>query len=515
MRLGIGLFACAVVAALAILGCGGGSGAESNDPASLAPADAPIYVQAVLRPKGKLKTDTETLASTISGLDDPTGKLIELIDKALNEKPTASGKRLSFAKDIAPWLGRSAGLFVEDLGQEDPPAAAIVQSTGAEATRAFLDDSRRRSDKKRSYEGVDYLLDDGGTARGVVDDFLVVGSEKAFKDAVEVSNGGDSLGDQSDFQSTLDEAPSGSLADAYISLEGVTKAIRANDADGAKVFEAVVGDTSGKTLLASLVPASDHAEIDISTNAKPSFLSPGDLSDVIGGFPAGSFAAIGIPDLGSVVDRTIAQLDKAGVVSRETIEQGLSQVNLRLDDLTGALGDLGAFAEGTDRGSLQGAAVITGKDPAKTQNLIAKLRTIAGLAQLSNQRGIRPAPVGKGISISDPQELGPQPLIVTTEGGKIAIGYGKRATEQALSGGAPRLADDPTFKQALGALGATGLSGYVSLPKVFKLAESLGAASDPDYRAVRPYLDRLSYAVFGFGSKGDLLTGKVIIGVRH
>ena len=49
---------------------------SSDDPASLAPADAPVYVQATVRPKGKLKANIETLASTVSGLDDPTGRLI-------------------------------------------------------------------------------------------------------------------------------------------------------------------------------------------------------------------------------------------------------------------------------------------------------------------------------------------------------------------------------------------------------------------------------------------------------
>ena len=505
--------AAAATAALALSACGGGGGGvSSDDPASLAPASAPLYIQATLRPTGKLKTNVVKLASTVSAIKDPLGQVVSLIDQSLADNKPLSGKSQTFEKDFEPWIGTRAGVFVEGFSG-NPPAAGIVQTTDPAATQKTIDDGREKGDKQRSYKGVDYLVDQGGTAVGVVGDFLVVGNEKALKDAVDVSKGDiDPLGEKSDFTKTLDQAPSGSLADAYVSLEGVTSEIRANDPQSAKGFEGAVGDTSGKSILASLVPASDSAELDLSTNASQN-IQLTDLSKLIGTLPGQSFAALGIPDLGSRVGETIDQLQKAGIqgVSRKAIDQQLALTGISLDDITKALGDLGIFAEGSDRGSLQGAGVIASSDPMAAKNLIGK---IAKLALSSGQKGIQPAAGGNGFSITDPANLGRQPLTITASGDKIVIGYGQQATAQALTGGGGTLGDDPTYKQATGALGGSGVSGYFSLSKIFGLADALGALHDPGYVQARPYLNHLSYAVLGSASKGDFSTSKVIVGVK-
>ena len=61
----------AAAAALAILaGCGGGDGGSSSDPASVARPDAPVFIEAKLRPSGALKTNVEAIASQV-GIDGP------------------------------------------------------------------------------------------------------------------------------------------------------------------------------------------------------------------------------------------------------------------------------------------------------------------------------------------------------------------------------------------------------------------------------------------------------------
>jgi hypothetical protein len=347
----------------------------------------------------------------------------------------------------------------------------------------------------------------------VLGDFVVIGEEKGFRDAVDVSKGDtDSLGGQSDFTKTLDQAPSGSLADAYVSLEAATAEIRANDPQSAKGFEGAVGDTSGKTAIASLVPSSNTAELDLSTNASQN-IQLTDLSKLIGTLPEQSFATIGIPDLGGRVNDTIDQLQKAGLqgISRKAIDQQLALTGISLDDITKALGDLGIFAEGSDRASLQGAGVITSPDPAAAKSLIGK---IAKLALSSGQRGIRPAAGGNGFSITDPANLGSQPLTITASGDKIVIGYGQQATAQALTGGGGTLGQDQTYKQATAALGGAGVSGYFSLSKILGLADALGALRDPGYVQARPYLRHLSYAILGSAKQGDFSTSKVIVGIK-
>ncbi len=501
----------AVFGVLALGGCGDGGVSGDGDPASLAPADTPLYVQGVLRPQGRLKGDVEALASTISGFRDPTGELIDLLDQSMNEEPTLSGKQLSFARDIEPWLGDRAGVVVDGFAG-DPPVVAIIETTDADATGAFLDASKQRGDEDRSYSGVDYLLDgDDSTAAGVVDDFLVFGDEKGFKDAVDVADGDDSLAERGEFTTALDEAPPGSLADAYVSLEAVTDAIRREDPDSAKGFEASVGETTEKTVLASLVPAGDHAELDLITNAELG-IAPADLTELIGTFPAESFAALAAPDIGDRIKRVIDQLERAGVegVSREAIDQRIAATGTSLEEITSALGDLGVFAQGSSERRLQGAAVITTDDPPAAKDLIGRL---ADLVLGSPQPGVSRADVGTGVTLRDPEELGPQPLTIATVADRIAIGYGPQATERALlDGGGQTLAGDPTFKRAILALDGTALSGFVAPRAVFRLADSLGAVSDPGYRKARPYLRKATFLALGVGAEGDLATTKLVIG---
>jgi hypothetical protein len=514
------VLALVLISALAIAACGSSGGGSAklsaDDPAHLAPADAPVYIQATLRPQGSQKADVEKLASTVSGLQDPTAKLVSLLDKAFNEEKYLGGKKLSFENDIDPWLGAHAGLFVMGLSG-NPPAAGIVQTTDPKAAQQFIDDAKQPGDRDGSYKGIDYSIDGkDGTAAGIVDDFLVVGKETAFKAAVDVSKGGDALADQSQFTDAIGNAASDSIADAYIDLGAATREAKAQNPQGASGISGAFGDTEGKSVIASLVPTADSLEVEAGTDAQQS-VATADLGNLIGGFPASSFAAAGVPDLGGIIDRTVNQLDQAGVpgVSRAAIDQQLAQASLSLDDITSALGDVGIFAGGTNLGNVGGAAVITAKDKGALAKLSSKLTAITALAQASGQQGIGPAPVGQGVSISDPAQLGPQPLIITTANDRIVIGYGEKATREAISGGGGSpLADDPTYKRATDALGGGGVSEYVSLPGVFKLAEGLGALRDPDYKKARPYLQRLSYVIAGPGKVGDLDGVKFIAGVQ-
>jgi hypothetical protein len=511
----------ALVAALALTlsACGGGGGGTKladDDPATLAPADSAFYLGATLRPSGSQKTSVEGLAKTISGYPDPFGKLATYFDDNVNKGKNYVNGPVSFEKDVDPWLGEKAGLFVPKFGT-DAPAAGIIQTTDAKAAAKFVQDVKTPGDTSSTYKGVDYTVDHtDGTSAGVVGDFLVVGKPTAFKAAVDVSKGADALSDDSQFTDELDKAPSGSIADGYLDVDQVVKSIEANSPGSETSVKASLGDTTGKSALISLVPNADSLELDATTDIDQNFTNA-DLSGLLDTFPSSSFAAVGIPDLGGQINRVIDQLEQSGLpgFSRARIDQQLSQTGLSLDDLTGALGDVGLFVQGTNRGNLQGAAVIESKDQSLAQKLISKVQTLTGLAQLSGDAGIQPAPVGNGISISDPQQIGPQPIVFTTLGDKIAIGYGNQATEQALKVGGSKLADDPTYKQGVDALGGNGVSGYISLPGVFKLADGLGSLSDSGYRQARPYLQHLSYLIFGSGDQGGSTSTKVVVGVQH
>ena len=94
-----------VLLLLALLaGCGGsGSGAgDGEDPASAVPANAPLYMEASVRPEGDTRDHALDALGKILQTDDPQAKIDELLEKAFAE---ADEPKITYEKDIKPWLG--------------------------------------------------------------------------------------------------------------------------------------------------------------------------------------------------------------------------------------------------------------------------------------------------------------------------------------------------------------------------------------------------------------------------
>ncbi len=112
-------------------------------------------------------------------------------------------------------------------------------------------------------------------------------------------------------------------------------------------------------------------------------------------------------------------------------------------------------------------------------------------------------------------DLGPKPLVVAAEGERIAIAYGLPAAAQALAtDSGETLADSPTFKEAVSALGGTPISGFVDGPAALTLA----VGPDPGRRKGRlPRSEalprKIAYLAIGSGASGELATAKLIVGL--
>jgi hypothetical protein len=509
------LSAATVAAALALAGCGGDSGTSANDPASLAPPDAPLYIQVLLRPQGQLKSDVETLASTVSGFSDPVRELIDFLDRSMNERPTLNGKRLSFARDIDPWLGEQAGIFLESFSDE-PPAAGIVQTTDVDAAQAFIDDGKQQGDEDRSYEGVDYLLDgDSDLAVGIVDDFLVVGSEKAFKDAVDVAADADSLADRSEFTDAVGNAPADSLADVYVDVGlAIEQSEEGIDDEALQTFKSIGIDPTDATAVASIVPSSDQVEIDVSSDLGDAEAPSGDVSELIGSLPGDAFAAFGASGFSEQLKEAIDELDSSGIPGElppNRLKSTLKAMGFDLDRIADSLEDAAVFAQGSGEGNLGGALVFTTSSGAAAE-------TVANIGVLLRNTGVPgvTAVTGEasGFSVRD-SELGRQPLVIVAKGDRIAIGYGRAAALRGVSaGGGATLSDTPSFEDAVASLGDTPLSAFVDGPGVLRLIDGLGAGSDPDFRSAEPYLRKADFLAAGTGSEDGLTTAKLIVGLK-
>ena len=157
-----------------------------------------------MRPEGDQRDDVLDAAGKVLRTDDPEAKIRELLDKAFKESDNPD---TSYEKDIEPWLGEKAGVWVTGVDRDEPGYVALVATKDTEKAQEAIDEGIKDEGgavKERSYEGVDYQVDEDGVAAGIVGDFFTVGTEPEFKRTVK-ANDGDSLADDKKYKDTVDE----------------------------------------------------------------------------------------------------------------------------------------------------------------------------------------------------------------------------------------------------------------------------------------------------------------------
>jgi hypothetical protein len=509
----------AATAALALLaaGCGGDSSGSGSDPAALAPPKSPLYIEAAVRPEGKLKTDVEALARSIAGVEDLGG----LIVTELENSASSSGEEFDYEKEVEPWLGEKGGLSFQSYDGDDFHGYGVsIPTTDTDASQAFID-KQAGSDgdpvSDGSYEGVDYKVQaDDGTTIGIVGDFVVVAEDLATFKAIVDASDGEALADRDDFTTTFDAAADGSFADVFVDIGALIEQSGGQVDPQARQFLDSAGiDPDEATAVASLIPGSDQVEIDVSTDLSGENPASGDASKLLGELPADSFAALAATDFGKRLEEAIDELDAKGIpgeVPPHKFKSGLKEAGIDLERIAASVGDLGVFATGNSESSLGGAAVLGTEDSEEATNTVANIGLFLRAARTP---GVTVLSGGlSGFSIRS-AELGPKPLVVAAKGEKIAIAYGLPAANQALAAGsAQALGDDPTYKEAVAALGSTPISGFVDGPAALKLASALVPADEKEgFLEAKPYLTKIDYLAIGSGSSGQLSTAKLIAGI--
>ena len=125
----------------AMAGCGSSHATgTAADPATAVPASAPLYAGAIVRPEGSLK-------KAASGAGQGAHRTRPTPTCACCRRCRRPGAPpLDFKRDVAPWLGPSAGVFLSSLGaSEDQRSAACCRCSRGTARRA-----RRRRAHSRS-----------------------------------------------------------------------------------------------------------------------------------------------------------------------------------------------------------------------------------------------------------------------------------------------------------------------------------------------------------------------------
>ncbi len=518
MRPRFALPVLAAVAALIFAGCGGSdSGGSGADAATLAPADAPVFIEATIQPEGELKSDIEALAQSVAGVDDLGSLIVSEAEKAANK----SGEPLDFSKEIEPWLGDQAGLYLESYdGDEFHGYGVALAVTDTKAAEEFIDNQAETDSgeafESGSYEGVEYKIDPSDeTVAGVVDNFLVVAEDlKSFKAMVAASSG-ESLAESEKYGEATTNIPGGSIATVYVDIGGlIQQSGGAIDPEARQFLDTVGLNPKQATALASLVPGSDQVEIDVSSNLSGDNPPSGDASKLLGELPSSSVAAIASAEFGKRFGEAVDQIDADGIegqIPPHQLKKTMKAAGIDLEKISASVGNLGVFATGNSEANLGGAIVLESKDASEAKNTVAN---VGLLLRASHTPGVT-ALSGKfsGFSVRS-DELGSQPLVVAAAGERIAVAYGLRAAAAALAEGGATLASDPTYKEAVSALGSTPISGFVAGPAALRLATALIPADEKEgFDQAKPYLRKIEYVAIGAGAVGDRSTAKLIVGV--
>ena len=507
----------ALLALLAVAGCGGSS-SSSGDPATVAPKGVPVFVEATIQPQGTLKEDVESLAKKVAGVNDLGEMIVSEAEKAAN----SSGEPLDYEKEIQPWLGEQAGMFLESYdGNEFNGYGVAIEVTDSGAAEGFVKDHAKSEDgeefEEGSYEGVDYVLNKHEeTVVGVFDDFLVVAEDlKSFKAMVGASNG-ESLAEDANYGDATTSTPGGSIANVYVDVGGlIEESGGAIDPEAKKFLDTVGIKPEEATALASVLPGSDQLEIDVTSNLSGENPPSGDASKLLGELPAGSVAAIASAEFGKRFGAAIDQLDEHGIpgqIPPHELKKAMKAAGIDLEKLAGSVGNLGVFAEGNSESNLGGAAIFEVKSATEAKNTVANVGLLLRATKTPGVTAISGKYSGFSVHNSD---LGPKPLVVAAAGERVAVAYGLPAVAKALSSGGATLSGDATYKEAVSALGSTPISGFIDGPAALRLAKALVPADKKGgFDEARPYLSKIDYIAIGGGSAGERSTVKLIAGVK-
>jgi hypothetical protein len=503
--------------ALAAAGCGGG-GESSSDLAGLAPPDSLVFVEGAVRPEGELKANVDSIASEVAGVDS----LGELIVDELESSAREDGEPLDYAKDVEPWLGERASLFFDDFGGDETSGGFALSSTDMAATRAFLDKQVEESKdpvERGSYEGVDYWVDsDDKSAIGLIDDFFVFADDtRSFKSVVDASEG-ESLADRGEYQDAIGKAVEGSLADVYVDFGAlIAQGKDEIDPQALQALKSAGIDLGEATAVASLVPGPDRVEIEVSSDLGSQEAPSGDATGLLGSLPGDAFAALAVSGFGEQLEEALDQIDEEGIpgqVPPGQLKKGVRELGFDLDEIVASLEDAGVFASGSGRGDIGGALVVT---TGGSSEVATAVKTIGALVRQSGTPGVT-AVTGEasGFSVRDPEELGPQPLVVATKGDRLAIGYGLRPTLRGLAAaGGSKLSADPDYEAAVEALGDTPISGFVDGPGALRIADAFVPSSEAGFEKAKPYLRAIRFVAIGASGDGNEVTAKLIVGLEE
>ncbi len=381
-------------------------------------------------PKDRYRRAASAAGRALSHQADPYLRLLGALQ-------TPGARSLDYKRDVAPWLGQRAGVFLSSGGGSSEAAisrllkivqqgllgsspsggsfpfaahsaegAIVLDTRDTAKARSFVQMLAKRAGAHTAgYRGISYQLGNG-IAFGIVARLAVIGTEPALRSVIDTTSGGGvALAQSPSYAKLLAAAPAGALAHLYANPGAVSEDSGKSRAQGAASALALL---AGQRLLnVSLVPTSSSFALDVDATTPGGGSSSGssgglltassEASRALGELPGESWLAVGLGDLGSTLSanaQALQGLTSLGSLltgsSNSAPSAGLSVPGLvegLLKPLTvlGAntaetkrdfarwMGSAGLFASGSGLLELRGGIVIDSKNPARSRAAVAKL----------------------------------------------------------------------------------------------------------------------------------------------
>ncbi len=517
-RIGFSL-AALVAAALVVAGCGGSSGGGSGDePASLAPTTAPVYLEVDLGAEGKQSEEFDQLTQTVLGIEN----VGEFVAEQLEEQALGSEEKFDYEEEVEPWLGEKAGMYLDHYdGDNFDGYGVIFGTTDAGEAEEFIEKRVAANSEEEAeegeFEGDKYYVEaDGETTLGVVGDYVVFGETKAdFEEMVKTEASGEGLADAEKFQTATESTPDEGLGSVYVDIGGMIQEAKGSIDSETEAGLALLGIEPRKaTAVATMVPHSDQVELDLSTNISRAAESGGDASELLESLPATAVLGFAEPEFGKAFGEGLHEFSEQGVPGQlgpGELEAVFEQLGINFKSLSGSLGSIAGFVEGSSQASLGGAVMVETSGSGEAKDLVAKIGLVLRASGTEGVTAISGELSGFSVQLPALQ----QPLVVGASGEKIVIAYGARAAAQALRKQAKTLGTTADFEAAKAALGSTPINAFLDGGPALKLADTMIPIDKREgFDNAKPYLRKIAYAALGSEAKDGVTKAKLIIGVQ-
>ena len=513
------ILAALLAAALAVAGCGGSSGGGSGDePASLAPTKAPVYLEVDLGAEGKQSEEFNELTQTVLGIEN----VGEFITEQLEQQALGSKEKLNFESEVEPWLGDKAGMYLNHYdGNAFDGYGVIFGTTDAGEAEEFIEKrvaaSSEEAAEEGEFEGDKYWVEeDGETTLGVVGDYLVFGETKAdFEEMVKTEEAGEGLADSEKFEQATESTAAEGLGSVYVDIGGLIDQAKGTINAETEAGLSLLGiEPREATAVATMVPHSEQVELDLSTNVTRAAESGGDASAQLEALPATAVLGFAEPEFGKAFGEGLHEFSEQGIPGQfepGEFEAVFEQLGINFESLGKSLGAISGFVEGSTARSLGGAVIVETSDATEAKDLVAKIGLVLRASSNVGVTAINGELAGFSVRSPDLE----QSVIVGAAGEKIVIAYGAKAAAQALRKQTKTLGTTADFEAAKAALGSSPINVFVDGGPALKLVQTLIPFDKREaFDEAKPYLQKIAYAALGSEAKDGVTSAKLIIGVQ-